>query len=254
MGPFAERPTFALVAMAAVLLVSGCSTLPLTGPDTVPPLRRFEDVVTGPGPHLLDVPDQLEGFNRGTNRFNYYADEYVVHPIVRAYEFILPSYVQDRVSSALDNIGEFGNLTNNLLQLKLKHAGITAGRLLINSTVGIAGLWDPATSCGLRRRPEDFGQTLGHYGVGGGSYLVLPILGPSNLRDTIGRAADSATFSLVGPSAWVNEIAISSAYSGTVAVDARHRVPFRYRQTGSPFEYELLRMLYTIMREFEVER
>jgi phospholipid-binding lipoprotein MlaA len=248
----AGRRAVATAALAGVLLTYGCSTLPKTGPETVPPLRKYEDVVTTPGPHPLEVADPLEGFNRGVYRFNYYFDEYLLLPVVRAYEFILPDYVEDRISSAVDNIGEFGNLTNSLLQLKFKDAGITLSRFVINSTVGVAGLWDPATAWGLERQPEDFGQTLGRYGVGSGAYLVLPVFGPSSARDAVGLAADSAAFNLVGPSAWVNEFAVSAAYAGTAAVDRRHRIPLRYYESGSPFEYELLRMVYPIRRELEV--
>jgi phospholipid-binding lipoprotein MlaA len=209
-------------------------------------------VVQSPGPHLLDVPDPLEGYNRGAYRFNYYFDTYVLRPIVRAYEFVMPDYAEDRVSSALDNIAEFGNLTNNLLQLKPKDFGITVGRVVLNSTAGVAGLWDPASEAGLERQPEDFGQTLGHYGVGAGPYLVLPFFGPSSVRDAVGLAADSAAFNFIGPSAWVNELSVSAAYGATSAVDRRHRIPFGYLESGSPFEYELLRMLYPMRREFEV--
>jgi phospholipid-binding lipoprotein MlaA len=235
-----------------MLLLCGCSTLPQTGPDTVPPLRTYEAVVKGEGPHLLEVGDSMEGFNRGTYRFNYYFDEYFFLPIVRTYEFIMPNYLEDRVSSAIDNISEFGNLTNNLFQLKFKDAGITLSRFVVNSTVGIAGLWDPASTWGLKRQTEDFGQTLGHYGVGSGSYVVLPILGPSNVRDTTGIIADSAAFSLIGPAAWVDDTTISMAYAGTAAVDRRHRIRLRYHQTGSPFEYELLRTLYSMKREYDI--
>ncbi len=252
MGWLAGRRVPAAALLALALLGVGCSTLPKTGPDTVPPIRRYEDVVTTPGPHLLDVPDPLEGFNRGAYRFNYYFDTYVLLPVVRAYEFLMPDYAEDRVSSALDNIAEFGNLTNNLLQLKARDLGITAGRVVVNSTAGVAGLWDPATGWGLERRAEDFGQTLGHYGLGAGPYLVLPFFGPSSVRDAAGLAADSAAFSFIGPSAWVNELSISAAYGATSAVDRRHRIPFGYHESGSPFEYELLRMLYPMRREFEV--
>jgi phospholipid-binding lipoprotein MlaA len=252
MGFLAGRTTAAIPAVAAMLLVCGCSTLPLTGPDTVPPLRTYEDVVKGEGPHVLEVSDPIEGFNRGTYRFNYYFDEYLFRPVVRAYDSVVPDYAKDRVSSAIDNIGEFGNLTNNLFQIRLKSTGITLSRFVINSTVGVAGLWDPATTWGLKRQTEDFGLTLGHYGAGNGAYIVLPILGPSNARDTTGLVADWAAFSLIGPIAWVNDSTVSTAYSAIYAVDRRHRIPFRYRQTGSPFEYELLRMLYTIKREVDV--
>jgi phospholipid-binding lipoprotein MlaA len=234
-------------------LLCGCSTLTQTGPNSVPPLRTYDEVVAGRGPHLLEVDDPIEGLNRGTYRFNYYFDEYLYRPVVRVYEIVLPDFVKNRVSDALDNIGEFGNLTNNLFQIKFIDAGITVSRVVINSTVGIAGLWDPATRWGLTRKPADFGQTLGHYGVGSGAYVVLPAFGPSNVRDTAGLAADAAAFSLVGPIAWVNETAVTGAYAGISALDKRHRIAFRYHQTGSPFEYELLRMLYTIKREFDVE-
>lgn len=252
MAAFTGARVRVVCACCAALLVCGCSTLTQTGPNSLPPLRTYEAVVTDGGPHLLEVDDPIEGFNRGTYRFNYYVDEYLYRPVVRAYEIALPDYVKDRISDALDNIGEFGNLTNNLLQIKFKDAGITLSRFLLNSTAGFAGLWDPATAIGLTRKPADFGQTLGHYRVGSGPYLVLPALGPSNVRDTIGLAADSAEFSLVGPVAWVNEPAVSGAYGGISALDKRHRIPFRYHQTGSPFEYDLLRMLYTIKREFDV--
>ena len=241
-----------LCGCLVMLGVCGCSTLTQTGPNSLPPLRAYESVVTDHSPQLLEVYDPIEGLNRGTYRFNYYFDEYLYHPVVRVYEIIVPDLVKDRVSDALDNIGEFGNVTNNLLQIKLLDAGITVSRFVVNSTVGIAGLWDPATKFGLTRKPADFGQTLGHYGLGGGPYLVLPALGPSNVRDTTGLVVDAAAFSLVGPIAWINETYVSLAYGGISALDKRHRVSFRYHQTGSPFEYDLLRMLYTVKRDVDV--
>lgn len=241
--------------MLLLMLDTGCSTLPEAGPGPVePPLRRYEDLVE-PGTHnMLDVKDSVEGFNRGSYRFNYYFDEYLYLPAVRGYEFIMPNYLEDRVSDAIDNLNEITNLTNNLFQFKFKAAGVTLGRFLINSTVGVAGLWDPATKWGLERRTQDFGLTLGHYGAGDGSYLMLPVLGASNVRDTGGFAADSATFVYAGPIAWIDNGTFTAAYSGVNALDRRHRIPFRYRQTGSPFEYELLRTLYTMKREFDIQQ
>ena len=248
MQPHADPWPIVVGTAVALLLACGCSTLPQTGPASRPPLRTYDAVVMDPGPHPLEVVDPLEGVNRGTYRFNCSFDEHVSRPLVRVYDFLLPDLVKDRISDALDNIGEFGNLTNNVLQFKLTNAGITVGRVIINSTVGLAGLWDPATRWGLRRRPADFGQTLARYGLGGGPHLTLPILGPSNARDATGIAADAAAFSFLGPAAWVNDTTVSLTYGGVGAVDRRHRVPFRYRETGSPFEYDLLRMLYTIRR------
>jgi phospholipid-binding lipoprotein MlaA len=235
--------------LALFLLVTGCSTLPHTGPDTVAPLRTYEAIVKDPEADPLNVSNGIEGFNRGAYRFNYYFDKHFVRPIVQGYEFVVPEYAQDRVSNFLDNIGEFGNVTNNLVQLNGNAVGITLARFLTNSIIGIGGLWDPATPMGLPRQTQDFGRTLGHYGAGSGSYVVLPMFGPSSARDTAGLAVDGAAFSLAGPVAWVNEIGVSAGYAGVNAVDKRHRIRFQYRDTGSPFEYELVRMLYSVQRE-----
>ncbi|MBJ6800135.1 VacJ family lipoprotein [Geomonas sp. Red259] len=241
-----------LVPLLAVLLLSACSTAPIVTGPVEPPLRRYEDLVKPGQPNMLDVKDSVEGFNRGSYRFNYYFDEYLYRPIVRGYEFITPNYVEDRVSDAIDNLGEITNLTNNLMQFNLKAAGITVSRFVINSTIGVGGLWDQAKKMGLNRQTEDFGLTLGHYGSGSGTYLMLPVLGASNVRDTTGLVADVATSNYLGPVAWINDSTFTYAYSGIYAVDRRHRIPFRYRQTGSPFEYELIRSLYTMKRDYDI--
>ena len=172
------------VLLFSVFFLSGCSTVPKPGPDTEPAIRQQADLVPEGTELDVEVYDPIEGFNRGTYRFNYYFDKFIFLPIVSVYQFILPDYAEDRVSSFVDNVYEFNNFTNNLLQLKFKETGITLARFVVNTTVGIAGLWDPATHWGMRRQTEDFGQTLGHYGVGHGPYIVLPVFGPSNLRDT----------------------------------------------------------------------
>jgi phospholipid-binding lipoprotein MlaA len=244
----------ALIILLAGPLLGGCSTLPRTVPDTRPPQRTYEKLVNADREHPLEIYDPLEGFNRGTYRFNYYFDKYIFLPVVGAYDFILPDCMKDRISSFIDNVFEFNNLLNNILQFKWKGAGATLSRLVINSTVGIGGLWDPATRWGMYRQPEDFGQTLGHYGAGNGPYLVLPILGPSNLRDTIGIAGDAAGFATIGPVAWVESNTASRSFTGVSSVDRRHRQPFRYYGTGSPFEYEMVRLFYTKKRELEIAR
>jgi len=246
-----------LVTLFGILLLSGCSTLPKTTAETQPPERTIEQVVHTDDKLAIEVSDPLEGFNRGVYRFNYYFDKFVFLPIVGVYTFIMPDYFQDRVSNFVDNIFEFNNFTNNLLQLKFKQTGITLARFAINTTVGVAGLWDPATSMNLRRQPEDFGQTLGHYGVGNGPYLVLPIFGPSNLRDTTGLVADTLAFNYVAKeieSDWMEDNDVRLIFSLGAAVDKRKRQPFRYYATGSPFEYELVRMLYTAKRKIDVAK
>ena len=240
------------VLLLSVFFLSGCSTVPKPGPDTEPAIRQQADLV--PEGTILDVEvyDPIEGFNRGTYRFNYYFDKFIFLPIVSVYQFILPDYAEDRVSSFVDNVYEFNNFTNNLLQLKFKETGITLARFVVNTTVGVAGLWDPATHWGMRRQPEDFGQTLGHYGVGHGPYIVLPVFGPSNLRDTTGLVTDAVAFSVAGPPAWVDDDTTTLVFTGVAAVDRRKRIPFRYYGSGSPFEYEQVRMLYTKKREQDI--
>lgn len=202
----------------------------------------------------LDVSDPIEPVNRGLYRFNYNFDRFLFLPVVNTYEFIMPDYAEQRVSNFMDNIGEFGNFTNAVLQLKPGSASVSLLRFAINSTFGVAGLWDTATEWKLQRQDEDFGQTLGHYGVGNGFYLVLPVFGPSNLRDTTGLVADSVAFSAVDPLNFEHNEEWELPYQGVKAVDARHRQPFRYYKSGSPFEYEFVRLLYTEKRKLQVAR
>jgi phospholipid-binding lipoprotein MlaA len=241
-----------LILLMSAAFLSGCSTLPKPGPDSEPAMRQKADLIAEGAQLDIEVYDPIEGFNRGAYRFNYYFDKYLFLPIVSVYQFILPDYAERRVSNFVDNVLEFNNFTNNLLQLKFKETGITLSRFVVNTTVGIAGLWDPATKWGMHRQPEDFGQTLGHYGVGHGPYIVLPVLGPSNLRDTTGLITDAVVFSVAGPPAWVDDDDTTMAFTAVSAVDKRKRTPFRYYGSGSPFEYEQIRMLYTKKRELEI--
>jgi phospholipid-binding lipoprotein MlaA len=250
-----RKLTMALAALA-LLFAAGCSVTPKVDPNIPyePPRHQLQEQVKNNVSFAGDVYDPLEGFNRRAYIFNYYFDKFIFLPVVNTYEFILPDYVEDRVSNFVDNIFEFNNFFNNLLQLKFKATGITLVRFVLNSTAGLAGFWDPATDVGLERQTEDFGQTLGHYGVGNGPYLVLPVFGPSNLRDTTGLVADAVSFSSYGPPAWVDDDDATLAFNVVSAVDKRHRESFRYYRTGSPFEYDLIRMLYTAKRKIEIAK
>lgn len=241
-----------IMALLALLFAAGCARRQNT--NIAPPLHTPENTLTKNIEYAVDVYDPLEPMNRRIYTFNYYLDKFFLLPVVNTYEFIAPDYVEDRVSNFVDNIFEFNNFTNNLLQLKFRSTSITLGRFLINSTIGVAGLWDPATGMGMIRQSEDFGQTMGHYGVGNGPYIVLPVFGPSNLRDTTGLVTDGVAFGYAGPPAWVDDDDVTLIFNGVSAVDKRHRQSFRYYSTGSPFEYELIRMLYTSKREIEIER
>jgi phospholipid-binding lipoprotein MlaA len=202
---------------------------------------------------VKENPDPWEGFNRRIYKFNAKFDQYVFLPVVKGYEFITPSFVQTGVSNFFNNVGELENLANSLLQLKFNKAAVTTGRILVNSTLGIGGLIESAQVMGLERQDEDFGQTLGHYGVGTGPYIVLPIYGPSNLRDAAGLAVDSVGFYLIDPFNFDENKELSYVYSGMNAIDKRHQTSFRYYETGSPFEYELVRLFYTEARKIMID-
>jgi phospholipid-binding lipoprotein MlaA len=137
-----------------------------------------------------DIPDPLEPMNRAIFRFNDAADRHVFEPVARFYHNVTPEQVRHSVSNFLANLGSPVVLANDLLQGERDKAGVTFGRFMINSTLGIAGLFDVATRLGYESHEADFGQTLGKYGMKSGPYLMLPLLGPSSLRDTFGRLGD----------------------------------------------------------------
>ncbi|WP_369854602.1 VacJ family lipoprotein [Candidatus Thalassolituus haligoni] len=138
-------------------------------------------------------PDPWEGFNRRVFAFNEVMDKYVLKPTAQAYQYVTPQDVDDSVSQFFSNIGDVLVVVNDIGQLKFGQAASDSGRFLINTTVGFFGFFDVATHIGLKKHNEDFGQTLGYWGVGTGPYLVLPFLGPSNLRDTGGLALTWST-------------------------------------------------------------
>lgn len=127
--------------------------------------------------------DPWEGFNRSMFTFNDAIDGAVLKPIAKGYKAVTPNPVQKGVSNVFSNLGEIGNIANNLLQGKWDETASSTFRFLINSTAGWFGIFDVASELGLKHYKEDFGQTLGYWGVSSGPYLVLPFLGPSTVRD-----------------------------------------------------------------------
>jgi phospholipid-binding lipoprotein MlaA len=144
-----------------------------------------------PKPNSKDAPDPLEGFNRAMFSFNQTADRWVLKPIAETYVDVTPEGLRKALSNFLSNLDDIKVVANDLLQLKLEQAGQDTGRFLLNTSVGFLGFFDPATEFGWPKHHEDFGQTLGVWGVPSGPYLVLPILGPSTLRDTAGLIVDA---------------------------------------------------------------
>ena len=137
--------------------------------------------------------DPLEPMNRAVFTFNENLDQYLVKPAAEAYKFVMPDAVRRGVTNFFSNIGDIFVAANNLLQGKPKEATSDIGRFLVNSTIGILGLFDVATDIGLEKHKEDFGQTLGVWGLSDGPYVVLPLFGPSTVRDTAGLVVDLKT-------------------------------------------------------------
>ena len=137
-----------------------------------------------------DPSDPWEGYNRRVYTFNDALDRALLVPAASGYRAVAPEFVEESVSNIFANIGDLGVAFNNTLQFKFLDAASDAGRILVNSSIGLLGLFDVASRMGLRKHDEDFGQTLGYWGMDTGPYVMLPLFGPSNLRDGPGKVVD----------------------------------------------------------------
>lgn len=247
------------IALATILL-TGSLQAQETIPEYTDPL---EGIVIREGEgyqfersslRALNVQDPLEPFNRRVYRFNARFDELVYLPVVNAYEWATPRFVRTGVSNVFNNLADIPNLGNSIMQGKADKSMRTTARLLLNTTLGVVGLFDVAKRMGLPQQREDFGQTLGYYRVPSGPYLVLPFLGPSSLRDATGQAVDWTLEDYVeylnnrqiknnNPSLWALQ-----------AVDMRYQNEFRYGALDSPFEYDQVRYLYSKFRELQIRQ
>ncbi len=171
-------------AALALLLAACAGKLPEAEPGPV------LDVAEEPTDPAVNVPDPWEGVNRAIFWFNLQVDQFLLRPAAIGYRFALPDPVQNSVRNLLDNASSPVTFANDLFQGEFKRGGLTFGRLITNSTVGVGGLFDVTAHFGWDRHKSDFGQTLALWGTGDGLYLMLPLLGPSNVRDGFGRAVD----------------------------------------------------------------
>jgi len=178
------------VFLAALVLIGGCASTP---------------------DEFRDPRDPLEPYNRAAYRFTTDFDNAFLKPIAKGYKYVTPEPVDRGITNFFNNIDDVTSAVNNLLQFKLSRFGSDVGRVVVNSTVGLLGFLDVATNMGLPSYKEDFGQTLGYWGFGPGPYFVIPILGPSTIRDAIGLAGDI----YVDPFFSVNK---NEIYWGAVAV------------------------------------
>ena len=194
----------------------------------------------------VDNKDPLEGINRGVYKFNAVSDKAVFKPIAGAYKAVMPLPVRSGVNNFFANIKTFITAINQILQFKFNKAAESTGRFVINTIIGIGGLFDVASTQGIPQYKEDFGQTLGYWGVGNGAYLMLPFFGPSTLRDTTGLIADTFTFDPVG---YVDDPKTRNILIGTRFIDKRAEL-----LPGSDLLDEAALDPYSFMRDAYLQR
>ncbi len=165
--------------------------------------------------------DPLESINRGVYKFNDVTDRAVFKPVATAYKTVAPTPIRTGVNNFFNNLGTLTNVLNNLLQFKLANAFSEAGRFVINSTFGIAGFIDVTGMDKIPVHKEDFGQTLGYWGVGPGAYLVLPFAGPSSVRDTTGWIFDLSTTDPITYTHNIGEIRLHNQLRAAQFIDKR---------------------------------
>ena len=180
--------SFAL--LAGLVACGGTATLKDESASPAPADSPAPAATPTASPPVGDVGDPFEGFNRAMYAFNDKFDRFLLKPVAKGYRAVLPQVVRRSITNFFANLHEPIVILNDLLQGKFAQAVSDTGRFLTNTTVGVAGIFDPATSFGMSKHDEDFGQTLGVWGVGDGAYLVLPFFGPSSIRDGVGIVAD----------------------------------------------------------------
>ncbi|ABW68084.1 MlaA family lipoprotein [Desulfosudis oleivorans] len=184
--------------------------------DTDDDFGDFDEFDEFDAPEQPPVFDPLSGYNRVMTQVNDRLYYWVLKPMARGYKVVMPKPVRRGIGNAFENLGFPVRFANNALQGKVHSTGVETARFLINTTLGIGGLWDPAQQwMGVGPCDEDFGQTLGRYGLGGGFHVVLPVFGPSNVRDTVGRVADG----FLNPVAYLEDADTSLAISAVRTIN-----------------------------------
>ena len=210
---------------------------------------------------LTGINDSLEPFNRRMYAFNTQIDKKIVYPASRIYAAVVPKPIRKGISNFYNNFSEIPTFVNSVLQLKPGKAVNALGRFVVNSTVGVLGVADVAKNMGMKRDPETMGDTLGHYGVKTGSFLVLPVLGPSDLRDAVGAGIDSISEGAVRRVAeeklfFDTGVFDKNIYGFTKPVvtglNASSMIGMRYGDLNSPFEYDLVKAIYYNYRKIQV--
>ena len=239
-----NRSIYRILILLGFLFQTACASI--TGLPPTATRRSAPDL-------NQEVSDPFEDLNRGVYAFNEGLDKVLIGPVARGYQTVVPRPVRKGVRNFSSNLGEPISFVNELLQFDLDDAGVAFSRFFINSTVGVGGIFDVASKDPeLQSQTEDFGQTLGTYNIPAGPYIMLPLLGPSNLRDVAGRAGDI----VANPIRRVNfdgEATVIAGTNGASILDLRARQDARIkmiRESADP--YINLRTLYYQRRESNI--
>lgn len=217
---------FKLGFLATVLLLTGCAT-------------------------SNNPKDPLEGYNRAMYKFNDTVDKAILKPVAKGYDTVMPAPLSQGVSNFFSNLNDITVIINDLLQFKFKQAANDTGRFVLNTTVGVAGIFDVASLSGNYKNNEDFGQTLGAWGVEPGAYIVLPFFGPRTVRDSFGLVGDYYT----DPVTYVEGPGARNAFRGVRIVDNRANLLKAEKvldEAAASDEYSYVRDAYLQHREYLV--
>ncbi|WP_251359661.1 VacJ family lipoprotein [Kangiella sp. TOML190] len=217
-----------LSALFMSLFVTGCAT-------------------TGDNPQ-----DPYESFNRSMWEFNKGLDKAILRPVAKGYKAITPDPVEKGVTNFFNNIDEVPTIINDVLQFKFGKALKDTGRFLINSTLGVAGLFDPATDMGLEREEEDFGQTLAVWGFDSGAYLMLPFFGPSSVRDGIGSGVQATSFYSLYDELNDKQTEYILKYGIDIVQTRAAILSIDEQLESAPDDYTFLRDVYLQNRKFKI--
>jgi phospholipid-binding lipoprotein MlaA len=211
-----------------LLALAGCASVPSGKPDPRDPWERF---------------------NRASFTFNDSLDRAILRPVTKGYVKVTPRFLRTGISNVLSNLDTVTTIVNGALQGKMKQAGLDSARLILNSTLGLGGLLDPASDAGLEKNDEDFGQTLGKWGVKSGPYLMLPVLGPSTLRDAFARIPDQFTH----PVNYLEDDSTRYLIRAVDILDLRADLLSLDEQLARSYDrYAFVRNAYLQRREFKV--
>lgn len=211
-------------------------------PRAAPAPRDEEPALRAPSGGVEEIRDPLETINRGIFAFNDVLDRFLIRPIAYGYGYVTPEIAKQSIRNFFSNLRAPIRFANDVLQLESEDAAITGGRFLINTTIGVLGFLDIADMVGLEHHPADFGQTLHRYSVGPGPYIVIPVLGPSTLRDGVGIVADT----FMDPLTYLLDTYPRLAVAGVEGIVKRETLikPLDELRAGSVDYYAALRAAY----------